>query len=101
MFIGETATRLSTTICPMRNGVNMGGGGLSVAMSNPCARTVPANQACTSSTNFGSREHAETGLDRTHAPVAGRIFGPKRAHIRGILSLLHIFAARALKRFKR
>ena len=55
MFIGETTTRFGTTICPTRNGVNIGGGGWSSGTSKPCSRTVPANQRCTFSTNCGSR----------------------------------------------
>jgi hypothetical protein len=55
MFIGETATRFCTTIWPIRNGVNIGGGGLSAGTSKPSARTFPANQDWTCSTKRGSR----------------------------------------------
>ena len=106
MFIGETTTRFGTTICPIRNGVNIGGGGLSSGTSKPCSRTVAGKPALHVvdelriahpqvfvGHRLGARQHAEAGLDRLHAPVARRVFGPQRADIGGVLGLLDVLAA--------
>ena len=114
MFIGETTTRFATTICPTRNGVNIGGGGLSSGISKPCARTVAGKPALHVVDKFrvahaqvlvghrlGARQHAEARLDRLHAPVARRVLGPQRADVRRVLRLLDVLAPRALETLER
>ena len=111
MFMGETTTRFCTTICPTRNGVNIGGGGSSCRnVKTLLARTVPANHYCTLldevgiaqtqvlvGDSLGARQHAKAGLDRLHAPIARRVFGPQRADIGGVLGFLDVLSPRALK----